>query len=90
MKRNAERRQYPRIRQHLPLKIAVNGYDFATTTEDISCVGAYCRIDKYVPPFTKILVKLSLPVAANRKNNNGNVECNGVIVRTEDEKKRRL
>lgn len=87
MKPKAERRRFPRIRQHLPLKIAANGYDFATATQDLSCVGAYCRVDKYIPPFTKIMVKLTLPMITDDENNNGNVECHGVVVRTDDEEK---
>ena len=82
-----ERRQYPRIKQRLPLKIVTNGYDFITTTQDLSCLGAYCHLDKYIPPFTKIMVKLSLPIITNDENNNCNVECKGVVVRTDDEKK---
>ncbi len=85
--KDMERRQYPRIRRPLPLKIAADGYRFATNTENVSCVGAYCHLDKYLPPFTKIAVKLILPVMAGGKVKNMDVECNGVIVRTEDEKK---
>ena len=82
-----EKRQYPRIEQRVPLNIVANGYDFATTTQNISCLGAYCHIDKYIPPFTKIRVKLTLPIISNDKDNDCSVECNGVVVRTDDEKK---
>lgn len=82
--RNKERRLYPRIEKSLPLKVAANGYDFATTTQNVSCLGAYCRIGKYVPPFTKVAIKLRLPIEINNKRQNWIVECNGVIVRTED------
>jgi len=81
-----ERRLYPRIESRLPVKIIANGYDFATATENISCVGAYCHVDKYIPPFTKIMVKLTLPIAAGNTTPDGcNVECKGVVVRTDDE-----
>jgi len=83
--KEAERRQYPRISAQVPLKIAANGYDFITSTQNVSCVGAYCRIDKYVPPFTKINIKLSLPIVTKRAKKNCNVECKGVIVRSDDE-----
>lgn len=83
----AERRQYPRIEKELPLKIETNGYDFVTTTQNISCVGAYCHIDKYMPPFTRIMVKLILPIMNSGGNNNYSVECEGVVVRAEDENK---
>lgn len=81
---NMERRQYPRIKKELPLKIAANGYDFITATQNISCLGAYCHVDRYIPPFTKIAVKLTLPITNNNRSGFCDVECNGVIVRTED------
>lgn len=81
-----ERRLYPRIEQRLPFKIAANGYDFATTTENISCIGAYCCVNKYIPPFTKVAVKLTLPIETKEGEKNSDVECKGVVVRAEDEK----
>ena len=83
--KESERRQHPRIEHQLALKVAANGYDFNTTTKNVSCVGAYCRINKYVPPFTKIMIKLALPIAANNKSSISNVECKGVVIRTDDE-----
>jgi c-di-GMP-binding flagellar brake protein YcgR len=85
--KKTERRQYPRIEQTLPLKIAADGYDFATSTQNVSCVGAYCHLDKYIPPFTKIAVKVTLPVMVGRSLKNIAVECHGVVIRTKDEKK---
>lgn len=84
MKSPKERRQHPRLDQQLPLDLAVDGYDFSTTTRNISSVGAYCHLDKYMPPFTKISVKLSLP-SKDQPGKNTVVECKGVVVRTEDE-----
>ncbi|MFA5145193.1 MAG: PilZ domain-containing protein [Candidatus Omnitrophota bacterium] len=83
----AERRQYPRLEQELPFRVAANGYDFSTSTLNVSCVGAYCHINKYIPPFTKVMVKLALPVSASKGNKNYNAECKGVIVRSEDSDK---
>lgn len=79
-----ERRQYPRIEQCLPIKVAANGYDFITSTKNVSCVGAYCSINKYMPPFTKVVIRLTLPIKNNAGNKNYNVECKGVVVRTDD------
>lgn len=84
IRQSRERRLHPRLEQKLPLNVAVNGFDFATTTRNISCVGAYCRIDKYMPPFTKIAVKLSLP-GKKPGEPHAIVECKGVVVRSEDE-----
>ena len=80
-----ERRRFPRIAQNIPVNIIANGYDFVTTTENVSCVGTYCRVDKYIPPFTKIAVKLNLPIATNDGGRHCTVECRGVVVRTDDE-----
>jgi len=82
--KSKERRQHPRLDQKLPLDLSIDGYDFSTSTRNISCVGAYCHLDRYMPPFTKISVKLSLPVKG-RAGKNQIVECKGVVVRTEDE-----
>ena len=81
----AERRQYPRREQRLPIKLAVNGYDFITSTHNVSCVGAYCHVTKYMPPFTKVVVKLTLPIITDNGNKNYNAECKGVVVRSVDE-----
>ncbi len=80
-----EKRQHPRIEEEFPLKIKVNGYDFSTSTKNISCIGAYCNINKYMPPFTRVMVKLSMPIATERGRKNYNIECEGVVVRVEDE-----
>lgn len=82
----SERRLHPRLDKKLPIKIAADGYDFATKTENVSCVGAYAHIDKYVPPFTRISVRLTLPVTVKAKRKDFHIRCNGVIVRTEDGK----
>lgn len=90
MKKNsgAERRLHPRIDHKLPVKIAVNGYDFVTTTQNISCLGACCQVDKYIPPFTRILIKMTIPNIDNLTDKEAltYVDCKGVIVRTEDKK----
>lgn len=81
----SDRREYPRVEKELPLVVSANGYDFQTTTQNVSCVGAYCCINKYVPPFTKIFIKLRLPIRSRSLDSKPlDVECKGVIVRTED------
>lgn len=85
--RGAERRLYPRIEQKLPVQLSANGYTFATSTHNVSCTGTYCRIEKYIPPFTKIAIRMVLPVVSENRREEYNVECKGVIVRTNDEDK---
>ena len=86
LKKPSERREFPRIEKALPINIAADGYGFSTTTQNVSCTGAYCRVNKYIPPFTRIAVKMALPMINRQaKNNISNVECRGVVVRTDDE-----
>ncbi len=85
--KKAERRLYPRIEQKLPVNLSANGYTFVTSTHNVSCTGTYCHIEKYVPPFTKIAVRMLLPVVSENGKEEYNVECKGVIVRTNDEEK---
>ena len=80
-----ERRAHPRIDHQLPISVGANGYDFFTTTHNISCLGAYCTIDKYVPPFTKVRIKLNLPLVTHGARQDCDVSCSGVVVRSEDE-----
>lgn len=79
-----ERRFSPRIEQRLPVNLCANGYSFATLTQNISSSGAYCHIDKYIPPFTKLAIKMVLPVTSKSKREQLNIECKGVIVRAND------
>ncbi len=80
-----EKRLHPRLSHNLACKVAANGYDFTTTTQNISCLGAYCCINKYVPPFTRVMVKLDLPAAEAGAGRGSQLECKGVIVRSEDD-----
>lgn len=82
-----ERRANPRLEQNLPFEVAANGYDFSTTTQNISCLGAYCQINKYVPPFTRVSIKLTIPVKTKESKKNYTIDCQGTIVRTEDKDK---
>lgn len=79
-----EKRLHPRVNLCLPMKVAVNGYDFGTTTQNISCLGAYCTIDKYVPPFTRVMIKMDIPQEQGRAGSAYDVKCKGVVVRTQD------
>lgn len=87
IKTGAERRVSPRLSQELPFRVGANGYNFATSTQNISCAGAYCKIKKYIPPFTKVKVKLTLPMKTRLGKSSYTMDCEGVIVRTEDEEK---
>lgn len=78
-----ERRRYPRIKKELPVKIKTDEYDFVTQTKNLSCIGAYCYVEKYIPPMTKLSIMLLLPTESNKEDSNEKVQCKGVVVRTE-------
>ena len=80
-----ERRRSPRVKRQIPLKIEHDDYDLVGQTQDISCIGAYCTINKYIAPFSLISIVLLLPIKINSKNSICNMRCQGVVVRTEED-----
>ncbi len=78
-----ERRRSPRIKRQIPLKIKYDDHDIVGQTRDISCIGAYCTINKYIPPFSIISIILLLPFKTDKKADKLNVRCQGVIIRTQ-------
>jgi hypothetical protein len=77
-----ERRRHPRVAKELALKIKTDKYDLVTRTQNLSCIGAYCSVNKYIPALTKLSIMLLLPTKG--KNTHSKVQCKGVVVRTED------
>lgn len=84
MQQGQERRRYPRAAKAIPLKISCDGFDVVTETENLSGAGAYCRVDRYIQPMTKLQMVILLPVKQRNKTVNKKVECSGVVVRTEN------
>ena len=80
----SERRRQPRIKQQIPLKIKLDNYDVAGQTNDISCIGAYCKVNKHIPPFSLISIILLLPIKNDKRSRICNVHCQGVVVRSEE------
>ena len=79
-----ERRRWPRVKQQIPLKIVLDDYDAVGQTKDLSCIGAYCTVDKYIAPFSIISVILLLPLQMKNNNKVCSVHCQGAVVRTEE------
>ena len=81
--RQQERRKHPRLEHNIPVKISSNDLDIVTQTEDLSCSGAFCSVDKYIAPMTKLKINLLLPLRKNDKIVTKRIHCEGVVVRTE-------
>jgi c-di-GMP-binding flagellar brake protein YcgR len=80
---SAERRRHPRIHEHLPFTLKAEGFDTVTHTINVSCLGAYCQLDKRIPLMTHLKIALALP-SADQKKDFEYVECSGVVVRVEE------
>lgn len=79
----SERRRDPRLTATIPIKISEEGGDTVTQTANISRSGAYCYVEKYIEPMTKLKIHLLLPLKKNGKATTKKITCQGVVVRTE-------
>lgn len=76
-----DRRLSPRLNNSIPLKIQSDaGMDFVTETVNISRSGAYCQVNNFIEPMTKLKLSLLIP---SRRGAGKKVACGGVVVRTE-------
>ncbi|MFH1360531.1 MAG: PilZ domain-containing protein [Candidatus Omnitrophota bacterium] len=80
-----ERRKHPRLKNNIPVKICSDDFDMVTETRNLSCAGAYCRVNKYLEPMTKLKIHLLLPFKRRNKDVPKKISCQGVIVRVESE-----
>ena len=78
-----ERRRHLRIDKHLGIKLKTEGFDLVTKTINLSCLGAYCQLNKHIPLLTNLKIALALPYG-DQGNEFDYVECNGVVVRIEE------
>ena len=79
-----EKRKHPRLEKVLPLKISSRQSDIVTQTKNLSCVGAYCSVNKPIPLMTKLKITLLLPEKTKRpQEKSSKVNCVGVVVRSE-------
>ena len=78
MNQDIEKRQYPRVKSDLSLKLALEGANVITKAENISASGAYCKVDKPIPLMSRIKIILLLP-SANKKSKK--IDTTGVVVR---------
>ncbi|HEC69381.1 MAG TPA: PilZ domain-containing protein [Candidatus Omnitrophica bacterium] len=81
-----ERRRYPRLSKVLPLKISSQNFEIVTQTKNLSCNGAFCPVNTYLAPMTKLKITLLLPEKQDylSPKSSKKVSCIGVVVRTEE------
>jgi len=74
-----ERRRAPRIAERVTLAMRDATTEFRTETNNLSTIGAYCTLDRFLAPMTKLQLELELPDGARRVR----VRGEGVVVRAE-------
>ena len=78
-----ENRKYPRVGKQVPVKICQEDGNIVTQTANISRSGAYCRVNKYIEPMSRMKIHLLLPTRRHGKGATKKITCQGVVVRTE-------
>ena len=78
-----ERRRDPRLENSIPLKIFQNGVDICSNTVNISRSGAYCTVEQFIEPMTKMKISMMVPVRQGGKFVSKKISCEGVVVRAE-------
>jgi hypothetical protein len=79
----AERRRHFRLEHNVPVKISSADLDIVTETSNLSCSGAFCQVNKFIAPMTKLKLNLLLPIRKNNKIVTKRLHCEGVVVRSE-------
>ena len=74
-----ERRRAPRAAERVALSIGDAGTALQTETKNISASGAYCTLDRFLAPMTKLQLQFELPRGSRRAR----IRCSGVVVRVE-------
>ena len=75
----SERRGAPRVLHRVPLAIVGDGTVLQAETVNLSSSGAYCTVDQFLPPMTKLELEFELPDGSRHAR----VRCTGAVVRAE-------
>ena len=78
-----EKRQHLRVDYKIPVKISGDHGDILTETKNLSCSGAFCRMNQRLEPMTRLKVHLLLPLRKSDKVTTKKITCQGVVVRTQ-------
>ena len=75
-----ERRREPRAAERVPLAIRDASAELTTETNNLSASGAYCTLDRFIAPMSKLQLRFELPNQGHRPTP---IRCSGVVVRVE-------
>jgi c-di-GMP-binding flagellar brake protein YcgR len=87
---NLERRRHKRLKIRLKASIGTRPDDPRVSIPsvlilDLSLGGAYCEVDRYVEPLTKVLLTINFASLNAVRAQDEAAVCRGVVVRTEPE-----
>lgn len=51
----------------------------AAQTKNLSAAGAYCTVERFIPPMTKVALRLEIPDGGRSRT----IRCAGVVVRAD-------
>lgn len=74
-----ERRRAVRVTEQIPVGLKDGDGFINAQTENISASGAYCLLDRFIAPMTKLDLRLELPNGMRNRI----IRCSGVVVRVE-------
>jgi hypothetical protein len=78
-----DRRRDPRFDRSVSVRVGGDSAEgLRAESINISSRGLYCKVPRYVHPFSKLNVALDLPFFGQGA---GKIECEGVVVRVEPE-----
>ena len=85
---DSERRRHKRVKIRLGASIGTKTEDPRVSIPsavvlDLSLGGAYCEVDRYVEPLTKVLLTIDFETSDAVDPLGGTAVCRGVVVRTE-------
>jgi len=79
MATSEERRRAPRLSERVAVAISDAGTELKTETKNLSASGAYCTLDRFIAPMSKLQLRFDLPNGSRRVV----IQCAGVVVRIE-------
>ncbi len=77
-----EPRKHPRINERIQFKLKTNDFHIVTESINLSCIGAYCQVNKYIPLMTGLDIVMALP-RSDEEDEFEHIKCNGSVVRVE-------
>ena len=75
----SERRGTPRASKRVIVSLADASAELVTETTNLSASGAYCTVNRFIAPMTKLTMRFDLSDGAHPVT----IHCTGVVVRTE-------